>query len=202
MFLLAAQYDAPAVTAICEGIDAAAYGDDILSRIYAGAVAFYGNSTCHVNPNKYTDTEAETFDGWGWQKCTEMVMPIGIGSSSMFQPNPFNFTTFAEKCKKDFGVSPRPHWITSYYGGHDMKLVLQKFGSNIIFSNGLKDPWSSGGVLYDLSDSLVALPTINGTHCQDLMLATETDPAWLVHQRKQEVEIIQGWITQYYADIA
>jgi len=52
------------------------------------------------------------------QKCTEMVMPIGIGSSSMFQPNPFNFTTFSEKCKKDFGVSPRSHWITSYYGGH------------------------------------------------------------------------------------
>ena len=57
MFLSATQYDAPAVTAICEGIDAAAYRDDILTRIYAGAVAFYGNNTCHVNPNKYTDTE-------------------------------------------------------------------------------------------------------------------------------------------------
>jgi len=46
MFLSTAQYDAPIVTAICEGIDAAAYGDDILSRIYAGVVVFYGNSTC------------------------------------------------------------------------------------------------------------------------------------------------------------
>lgn len=53
------------------------------------------------------------------QTCSEMVMPIGIeGNNTMFQPDPFNFKRFAKECKKSFGVSPRPHWVTTYYGGH------------------------------------------------------------------------------------
>ncbi|KAJ7981085.1 Lysosomal Pro-X carboxypeptidase [Quillaja saponaria] len=71
---------------------------------------------------------------------------------------------------------PRPHWITTYYGGHDKKLVPQRFGSNIIFSNGLSDPYSIAGVLENISDSLVALYTIKGSHCLDLHCANETDP--------------------------
>lgn len=49
-----------------------------------------------------------------------MVMPIGIGKddNSMFQAAPFDINKFTEDCEKQYGVSPRPHWITTYYGGH------------------------------------------------------------------------------------
>lgn len=48
-----------------------------------------------------------------------MVMPIGIGESdTMFQASPFNLPRFIEDCEESYGVSPRPHWITTYYGGH------------------------------------------------------------------------------------
>ncbi|XP_057458054.1 uncharacterized protein LOC130748827 [Lotus japonicus] len=198
-----AQYNNPPiypVTKICGAIDGgASFGSDILSRIYAGVVAFKGNSTCKVN-GPIIDFESD--QGWKWQTCSEMVMPIGIeGNNTMFQPDPFNFKRFAKECKKSFGVSPRPHWVTTYYGGHNIKLVLQKFGSNIIFSNGLRDPYSSGGVLSDISDSLVAIYTVNGAHCLDLHSAYESDPDWLVLQRKKEVQIINDWITQYYVDL-
>ncbi|KAH7542072.1 hypothetical protein FEM48_Zijuj02G0034600 [Ziziphus jujuba var. spinosa] len=84
----------------------------------------------------------------------------------------------------------------------DIKLILQRFGSNIIFSNGLKDPYSSGGVLDDISDSILAVHTLNGSHCLDITRANESDPQWLVQQRKIEVKIIEGWISKYYADLA
>ncbi|KAK2368138.1 lysosomal Pro-X carboxypeptidase [Trifolium repens] len=80
-------------------------------------VAVIGNNTCKVNSDKHIVTDDDTFSGWGWQICSEMVMPIGSGNSSMFEPQPFNFKSFAARCKKDFGVSPSPHWMTTYYGG-------------------------------------------------------------------------------------
>lgn len=47
-----------------------------------------------------------------------MVMPIGIrNNDTMFPPSPFNLTGFIKECKDYFGVKPRPHWITTYYGG-------------------------------------------------------------------------------------
>ncbi|CAL5201055.1 unnamed protein product [Lathyrus oleraceus] len=199
IYIYSAQFDYPLVRNICKAIDGASFGSDVLSRIYGGVVAYHESNKCTVNAYKYT--VADTFNVYEWQRCTEIVMPIGItGNSTMFQPMPFSFKNYAKKCKKDFGVSPRPHWITAYYGGHNMKLVLRRFGSNIIFSNGLRDPYSSGGVLKNLSDSLVALSTVKGTHCMDLMAANESDPDWLTEQRKKEVVIMHGWIKQYHAD--
>ncbi|THG06832.1 hypothetical protein TEA_001981 [Camellia sinensis var. sinensis] len=136
------------------------------------------------------------------ETCSEMVMPIGRGSNdTMFFAWPFNLTSFTEDCVRSFGVPPRPHWVTTYYGGHDIKAVLQRFASNIIFSNGLRDPYSCAGVLQDISESVVAVYTVNGSHCLDILPTNKSDPQWLTDQRNTEVKIIQGWIDQYYADL-
>ncbi|GJY17563.1 lysosomal Pro-X carboxypeptidase-like protein [Tanacetum coccineum] len=66
---------------------------------------------------------------------------------------------FIEDCKTMFGVTPQPHWATTYYGGHDIRFVLRMFGSNIIFSNGLRYPYCSGGVLEDISNDILAVKT-------------------------------------------
>ncbi|XP_061342201.1 uncharacterized protein LOC133288462 [Gastrolobium bilobum] len=208
MYSYAAQYDyntypTTQVAQICGAIDGASFGNDILSKISAGAQAAKGENNCVSNVNDVEpSSDSVDFDNWGWQTCNEMVMPIGIGNNTMFPPNPFNIEGFVDQCKRNYGVSPRPHWVTTYYGGHDIKRVLQRFGSNIIFSNGLRDPYSSGGVLDNLSDSLIASHTVNGSHCLDLSPANENDPVWLVRQRKEEIEIINSWITQYYADLS
>ncbi|XP_022933063.1 lysosomal Pro-X carboxypeptidase-like [Cucurbita moschata] len=134
-------------------------------------------------------------------RCSEMVMPLSTGNDTMFPAYNFELGSFIDYCNELYRVSPRPHWVTTYYGGHDIKLILKRFGSNIIFSNGLRDPYSSGGVLHNLSDSLLALHTPNGSHCLDILRANETDPQWLVEQRETEVNIIKGWISKYYADL-
>uniref|UniRef100_A0A803RBQ0 Uncharacterized protein n=1 Tax=Cannabis sativa TaxID=3483 RepID=A0A803RBQ0_CANSA len=131
-----------------------------------------------------------------------MVIPIGIENDTMFEAYPFKVEDFIKDCKDSYGVPPRPHWVTSYYGGHDIKLILNRFGSNIIFSNGLRDPYSSGGVLENISDSILAIKTTNGSHCLDILGRKSSDPDWLVEQRKIEINIITKWITQYYADLA
>ncbi|KAF3648650.1 putative lysosomal Pro-X carboxypeptidase-like [Capsicum annuum] len=248
------------VTTLCGGIDhGAPKGSHVLDRIHAGIVAYEGNLSCYNTI--YTPSESDM--GWAWQTCSEMVTPIRRDENdTMFFSEPFNLDEFMKDCKKKYGVSPRPHWITTYYGGHtrrnkvrneiirekvgvtsvkdkmrevrlrwfghvmrreadapirrcerlamdsyvlggveDIKLILYKFASNIIFSNGLRDPYGSGGILQDISHSLPAVYTRNGSHCLDILTAKPSDPEWLNMQRKTEVEIIEGWMTQYYVDL-
>ncbi|XP_030455233.1 uncharacterized protein LOC115676446 [Syzygium oleosum] len=202
LYVRAAQYNDPPrypVTVICNGIDeASATEDGILGKIFAGVVASNRSSTCYVNPPANL---SQTALGWSWQRCSEMVMPIGITNNSMFQPGPFILSDFIDECNASFGVAPQPHWVTTYYGGHDIELILRRFGSNIIFSNGLQDPWSSAGVLKNISESVVAVYTEKGSHCLDIISGNQTDPDWLIMQRKTEVGIIKGWIAQYYSDL-
>ncbi|XVF14987.1 hypothetical protein REPUB_Repub09cG0109500 [Reevesia pubescens] len=63
--------------------------------------------------------------------CTEMVMPMTCSNDSMFPPSGFDYDEFAEQCQMKYGVLPRPHWITTQFGG--------------------QDPWSRGGVLKNIS---------------------------------------------------
>ncbi|KAH6774723.1 Serine carboxypeptidase S28 family protein [Perilla frutescens var. frutescens] len=201
MYSSAAQYNAPPgypVTVVCKGIDGAPKGSDVIGRIFAGVVSYKGDRSCYNMSRRPTETSV----GWRWQTCSEMVIPIGRGENdTMFEASPFDLNEFINNCNQLYGVSPRPHWVTTYYGGHDIRLVLKRFGSNIIFSNGLRDPYSIGGVLEDLSENMVAVTTLNGSHCLDILPAAETDPEWLVMQRKKEVKIIEGWLTTYYAHI-
>ncbi|KAL6312817.1 hypothetical protein AAG906_022545 [Vitis piasezkii] len=205
-YSIAAQYNEPRmypVTKVCGGIDGAPEGSDILTRIFADVVAFRGNkSCCYTNA---TDYSIETIEGWKWQTCSEMVMPQGRShNDTMFPPPPFNLTTFIQDCTSSYGVlhASASLGYNLLYGGHDIKLILHKVASNII-SNGLRDPYSysSGGVLENISHTVLAIHTVNGSHCLDILPAKSTDPEWLVMQRKTEIEIIESWIAKYYADL-
>ncbi|KAJ7944570.1 lysosomal Pro-X carboxypeptidase-like [Quillaja saponaria] len=83
------------------------------------------------------------------------------------------------------------------FGGHDIETTLKMFGSNIIFSNGLLDPWSGGSVLHNISETIIALIAKEGAHHTDLRASTPEDPDWLVEQRATEIKLIKGWISNY-----
>ena len=84
-------------------------------------------------------------DMWSYQACTEMVMPFCYdGSNDMFEKAAWDLAAYTADCKKMWGESavPQPYLADSLYGGRNLDSA-----TNIVFTNGLLDPWSSGGVL-------------------------------------------------------
>eukprot|EP01018_Ginkgo_biloba_P013492 Gb_28512 [translate_table: standard] len=203
-----AQYNDPPADAMCKAIDGHPEGTNILTRISAGAHFYYNrtgtaafSSNC-FNVEEYLPSDiVRVMRGWDWQSCTEMVMPFSETQTTMFPLNLFNIKSYAKDCQSEYGVQPRPHWITTEFGGHDIKRALKRFGSNIIFSNGLRDPYGSGGVLESISKTIVAIVTNEGSHCEDLHFASEDDPEWLKEQRSKEINIMKTWIKQYNHDL-
>ncbi|XP_027173639.1 lysosomal Pro-X carboxypeptidase [Coffea eugenioides] len=188
------------VEEMCKIIDGHSPRATKLSRAVAAASLYYNYSKTEKCFKLEDEDNDHGLQGWNWQACTEMVMPMTCSNGSMFPPSPYSYKEFADDCSRQFGVWPREHWITTEFGGMRINLVLKRFGSNIIFSNGMQDPWSRGGVLKNISSSIVALVTEKGAHHVDFRSATNKDPEWLIDQRRQEVEIIQKWLQEYYAD--
>ena len=70
--------------------------------------------------------------------------------------------------------------------------------SNIIWSNGLNDPWSMGGILEDISPDMKAYTIKGAAHHQDLRLPDDTvDPASVKDARNYEMNIIKNWIMDW-----
>ncbi|GKE08523.1 lysosomal Pro-X carboxypeptidase-like protein, partial [Tanacetum coccineum] len=84
----------------------------------------------------------------------------------------------------------------------DITRVLKRFGNNIIFFNGLRDPWSGGGVLKNISKSIIAIVEPKGAHHVDLRFSTSKDPKWLRDVRKREINIMKDWISEYHHNLA
>ena len=75
------------------------------------------------------------------QACTEMVMPFCFDNvKDMFEKSEWNYTQFARDCHKKWNTMPRPDMADLMYGERKLQGA-----SNIVFTNGLLDPWSSGG---------------------------------------------------------
>ncbi|KAL4182975.1 hypothetical protein AMTRI_Chr11g95860 [Amborella trichopoda] len=127
---------------MCKVVDDA--GDEVFKGIYEAANIFYnysGDSMC-FNLSDHSDPHG--LNGWRFQQ-----------RGKHFPTYTYNYTQTQEYCQQSCGINPRPHWLTTHFGGHDIKRVLKCFGSNIIFFNELRDPWSGGGVLENLSDNIV-----------------------------------------------
>ncbi|KAF2307686.1 hypothetical protein GH714_030799 [Hevea brasiliensis] len=188
---------------MCKAIDDPTTGNDTFAKLYGAANVYYnytGTATCFDLDD---DSDTHGLGGWGWQACTEMILVTGgSDEESIFPPSDWSYDARASSCKFSFGVEPRPDWIPTEFGGHNIKRVLKRFGSNIIFFNGLRDPWSGGGVLSGISKSIVAIVAEKGAHHVDLRFATSEDPKWLQQVRKREVKIIAKWLSEYYHDLA
>jgi len=165
-------------------------------------------------PAPGTCTAGDKMDSWEPIICNEHWNQVnyilqGVGNDFFWPPNaPRNWTYAREVMHADNGCragpndprgfpsqnDPLSHWLDEYYGGRNMAAA-----SNIVFSNGLLDPWSSGGVLKNISSSVVAVILPMGAHHLDLMFEDPADPPCAKVARATEEAHIRKWIGEKYA---
>ncbi|KAH7561146.1 hypothetical protein JRO89_XS10G0179600 [Xanthoceras sorbifolium] len=153
------------------------------------AVVYVVSAQYDNPPENWVSKVCSAIDGA--PQGTDILGRVAAGlNASVFGGGPCNHIS-------DFGLNNKSGWHWQ-----DIKTVLKKFASNIIFSNGLRDPYSAGGVLQDISDSVVAIYTNEGAHGLDLGDSSPSDPDWLVAQKEKEIKIIQLWIAEYNARLS
>merc|ERR1711933_657876 len=117
----------------------------------------------------------------------------------MFDPNwLWNMTWLDEHCMARFGISAstREHWMEKEFG-LDMDYFYEKMGgitSRILFSNGMQDGWHCGGVMKNMSDSLIAITIENGAHGSDMRADSKDDTLDMIQARQMERDILTQWV--------
>lgn len=181
---------------VCKKMTNSSLGDPLLlSEVFDGLSIYFnytGKTKC-VNIDQQADVRLDD-RGWDFQACTEMVMPFCYdGVNDFFEPTPWNLTAFADECYKNWKVQPRPLMAPKIYGGRDISAA-----SNIVFSNGLLDPWSTGGVMWNVSASVVSVIIPEGAHHLDLRSSDPNDPKSVVDARNLEKMYIKNWVEEYH----
>ncbi|ERE79438.1 lysosomal Pro-X carboxypeptidase-like protein [Cricetulus griseus] len=184
------------VTVVCQYLKNPNVSDTVLLQNIFQALNIYYNYSGQAQCLNISQTATSSLGatGWGYQSCTELVMPIcSNGVDDMFESYIWDFDKFSNDCFNQWGVKPRLNWIITLYGGKNISSH-----SNIIFSNGDLDPWSGGGVTKDITDTLVAINIPNGAHHLDLRASTAFDPSTVLLSRSLEVKHMKKWIADFY----
>ncbi|KAK6196060.1 hypothetical protein SNE40_001356 [Patella caerulea] len=138
-------------------------------------------SGCGVGPNSLA---------WDIQACSEVPMLFSTdGQQDMFPPKPYTPQMRVDYCKTKWGIVPRDQWAGLNLWGKD---ILSS--SNIVFSNGGKDPWAFAGVLHNLSANLTSVIIPDGGHHLDLRGHNVNDPPDVFKARELEKYNIRLWI--------
>ena len=135
-------------------------------------------------------------DAWGYQSCTQTLHQFS--SESLVRDYVFDLKAQNARCESLFGVVPNTTELSARYGGYD----LPKTATNLIWSNGLLDPWHGGGFLPEHfpdahpSNTFCVMP--RGSHHTDLRADDQDDPPQVTACRDLEERTIRSWIDAYF----
>ncbi|KAI2495007.1 Serine carboxypeptidase S28 [Fragilaria crotonensis] len=122
---------------------------------------------------------------WDFQTCTLLVEAIGFSKASMFPEREWSMDWLVQHCQTRFQVTPQPRKLVDEW--HFDDLVGSTNASHILFTNGLNDGWSVGGILQNLSDTLLTINFENGAHHSDLTHVGPSD--------QDTPDIVSGFVT-------
>jgi pimeloyl-ACP methyl ester carboxylesterase len=128
----------------------------ILKLVYGGA--------CQTISDNYVLCADQTGCGpngtmaWAWDyQCCSENFALGTtmtNVSDMFPPRPWGQAELTKYCENRWGITPKQSWVGLNFG---TSVEDWKHFSNIIFSNGLLDPFHIEGILQVGSCSVVLL---------------------------------------------
>jgi len=172
----------------------------LLTELFKGLSVYFNTTTtskCQAykaggQPARLSD------DGWYLQTCTEMVMPFCYNNKDdFFEASQWSEAGWKAECEAKWGTTPEVFKMQTIYGGRDLLAA-----SNIVFSNGGLDPWSTGGIVKDISDSVITCFMKDGAHHIDLRAAEAADPADVVGCRNVHKKSITRWIEKFRKQLA
>jgi len=134
---------------------------------------------------------------WGYQSCTETLHPFSVPAGA-WRDFSFDEKAQAALCAEYYGVAPRMGWLAEVFSGQYGATGAASMLTNVIWSNGKRDPWHGGGFL-EQSDAVQGGAVIvmeTTAHHQDLRAPCAGDPPEMMAARAKEEAIIRSWIAQ------
>lgn len=180
------------VKVICSKLSESNLTDAQLVEQIAKAVTVYYNYDGRYSCFNISEGDIGLDDNlWGFQACTEMIMPMcSRKGESMFPESAWDLKAYSEYCENTFQRSPRPSWAVTHYGARQVI-----WSSNIIFSNGRLDPWGPGGVFFNQGNpSVYPFFIDDAAHHLDLRASNPADPDGVKAARAAEKWIVWNWI--------
>eukprot|EP00828_Plagiopyla_frontata_P002200 TRINITY_DN10209_c0_g1_i1.p1 TRINITY_DN10209_c0_g1~~TRINITY_DN10209_c0_g1_i1.p1 ORF type:complete len:310 (-),score=38.39 TRINITY_DN10209_c0_g1_i1:154-1083(-) len=165
----------------------------ILSSMYQSALVYYN----YYNEKTCLNISAiKLHNGWGMDSvsmwplaCTSCPFDeqANFNQKDFFPSTVWNQNQFTNLCESTFGLRPLFYQALDYFGGWTNDELAQY--SKIFFVNGKLDPWSSGGVLTNISETVKAVYMESSAHHLDLRLPNDLDPD-SVKQGRQMLSLI------------
>ena len=139
-----------------------------------------------------------------FQMCTQMVYQMNTNNiTDMFPPRIWELSNLTQYCNDKYGVRPNPNWMQIWFplnihnqivNGKESDISM----SNIIFSNGLLDPFHGGGYMESPGYGMPAIVIPHGAHHLDLRSANAADPQDVTQARLNETELMRKWLDEHF----
>ncbi|XP_046968995.1 putative serine protease K12H4.7 [Vanessa cardui] len=173
-----------------------------LRRSQNGSKSFFWSERAECNNydfnamiKEYNSEENDWILAWIYQTCTEFGYFQTTSSKSQPFTDNIRVDFYTKMCTALFGsefdkkrVDAGVEKTNEMYGG------LKPNVTNVVFSNGDIDPWSTLGVLEDLSYKAPAVVIPRASHCRDLFSNGKGDYEELKEARKHIKYLIKSWI--------
>lgn len=79
-------------------------------------------------------------------------------------------------------------------------ISFERYLSNIVFSNGLIDPWRGGGLFHRPNERIEIITIENAAHVFDLRASNPNDSESVRAARKTELKVIARWLSEIGTD--
>ncbi|KAL3928964.1 MAG: hypothetical protein SGBAC_012414 [Bacillariaceae sp.] len=134
---------------------------------------------------------------WEFQCCTDLIVRASYSPESMFIPRPYSAEWLEGHCQARFeGSTMKPYGMVNEWGYDDLSQ-----SSRILFTNGLRDGWSTSSILETDNPNLAVINLPNGAHHSDLTMhwPNDNDTDDVVEGHEQAIVILRGWLDEIKA---